>query len=124
MDIKQFAQKYRVIIIILGLLLLLFILYRYFIKKNGIFRNIRFDDRNKNANVTSIDKSKCLDPKIQQQIADDINKKLQEINACDCGEACKSMFDKMNTQSNPSINLIESKTVPINPETFGNDDFY
>lgn len=53
----------------------------------------------------------CLDKQSQEKIASDIDKKLQEINACDCSETC-GIKPNQPVNNDPAI------------ETFGNDDFY
>jgi len=41
----------------------------------------------------------CMTTDAQKMIADEINKKLQEINACDCREACAMNNDNNNNNN-------------------------
>ena len=38
----------------------------------------------------------CLTAETQQQISDEINKKLQEINTCDCADSCPLNIQQKN----------------------------
>ena len=40
----------------------------------------------------------CLDQVTQKRITDEISKKLNEINMCDCRQTCAAMFNSQNNQ--------------------------
>ena len=113
MNFKKFISDNKKILIIVGLIIIAFIIYRYFLQKHNILSDLNLKNSNRN-NIFS--KRICLDSKTQQQIANDINKKLQEINACDCADTCNN---KIN-----AIAQIKSSIDNNIKESFGNDDFY
>lgn len=69
----------------------------------------------------------CLNKQTQEKIADEIQRKLKEIDSCDCKDACKLKSPNKRhlplVSSSPSTTSSESSE-SIKTESFGNDDFY
>jgi hypothetical protein len=96
------------ILVIIGIVLVVYIFKGYF-RKNE-FAKIE----NKGyAYIYGHTAKKCLDVDVQKQIANDISRKLEEINACNC--------DDKHSGLRKRLDLSESQ---IQMEGFGNDDFY
>jgi hypothetical protein len=108
MDIQSFVTNHGTFtLIILGIIVLyiLYTLYWFYIKK--------FDSKKKS--------KVCLDKKTQDKIAIEIQKKLEQIDSCDCKDAC-TLKKKSPHKSNLDSESSESDNV--HTESFGNDDFY
>ena len=88
---------------------------------------------------------KCLDKRTQDKIANEIHRKLKEIDSCDCKDTCKlkyvrssdsehndspSSSESASTVSNSSTSESihtesrKPRKIPGKPEGFGNHDFY
>jgi len=69
----------------------------------------------------------CLNKQTQEKIADEIQRKLKEIDSCDCKDACKLKSPNKRhlplALESPSTTSSESSE-SIKTESFGNDDFY
>lgn len=95
MALKDFFYNNQKIIIIIGLLIVAFIIYRYFWQEKDITKDLnlnslesRLSSLESKLGSDSVANAACqyLDPKVQQQIADEIKKKLAKIDVCDCAE--------------------------------------
>lgn len=77
MEIKEFINEHKDKITYGGsaiiIIVVLFLVYRWFFSGSK--------------------KKKCLDPAAQNKIADEIRKKLDEIDSCDCNDKKKSKPD-------------------------------
>jgi len=83
--------------IIIVIIILIFIIYKYFWSTptyssvssvNGRLANLEDNVFRPNGHAQAPNSHICLNADVQQKIAADINKKLQEINACDCKDTC------------------------------------
>uniref|UniRef100_A0A6C0LSV9 Uncharacterized protein n=1 Tax=viral metagenome TaxID=1070528 RepID=A0A6C0LSV9_9ZZZZ len=97
-NIKKFYADNKKVIILFVIIIIALLIYRYFWKRESITNDFL---------PTKKEKQLCINKDTQKKISEEINKKLQEINACDCKETCES-------------SPIRQKTIEI----FGNDDFY
>jgi hypothetical protein len=110
MAFKDFFDEHKKIIIVILLVIVAFIIYRYFWEQKSVtndFNVSNLENRinnletslgfsplfNKNPNTPPIISGQasqkiCLSQATQDKIADEIDKKLKEINACDCSETC------------------------------------
>jgi len=116
MQFRKFYEEHKKLIIIVSLIIVAFIIYRYFWEKRSIAHDLGLGWKGTEPvlippteSVPSNDRN-CLNADAQKKIADEINKKLQEINACNCDDECK----KKN----------QPKKSPEDVEKFGNDNFY
>ncbi|XWV24779.1 hypothetical protein QJ856_gp1004 [Tupanvirus deep ocean] len=135
MALRNFYDEHKKIIIIVGLIIIAFIIYRYFWEEKSFTKD--FSITNLENRIDQLEQSiginptfthpnapsipiapgtpnapiihgqtlhkVCLDQDTQRKIADDINKKLKEINACDCRETCANMLNNNNIIQ-PNIN--------------------
>lgn len=140
MTFSDFFKDHQKIIIVILLLIIAFVIYRYFWERKSIKKDFSVSNvenrlnnlesavgigplfqpnspshsplsptinpnNSPNQNTTIIPGQTlhqiCLNEETQKQIRDDINKKLQEINTCDCRETCAiySNFDVNNTDA-------------------------
>lgn len=118
MAFGDFYNEHKKFIIIILLLIIIFVIYRYFWEQKSITKDLSVDNLenrlNYLENAVGISpsfqpntqpiihgetlKPICLDQETQKQIVNDINKKLQEINACDCRETCLSYMNNSGTK--------------------------
>lgn len=96
-----FFYNHRKILIIIGVFIAAFIIYRYFWQKKDITQDLKLKNVKRNLDevenaingrVQSLSKENsgcnCLDPEVQRKIAEEIDKKLQEIDTCNCNDIC------------------------------------
>lgn len=118
MQFGKFYEEHKKLIIIVGLIIVAFIIYRYFWEKRSIAHDLGLGWKGtepvlipptESTESTPSNDRNCLNPEIQKKIADEINKKLQEINACNCDDECKKKNQPKKSED---------------VEKFGNDNFY
>lgn len=110
---RDFYEKNKIWIIVIVVIIIAIIVYRYFRKENtnqnlqinapdgrrgGLEKNLGFTNQPvttgiqpvpaRNPEAPNQNGTICMTENAQKRIADEINKKLQEINACDCTDAC------------------------------------
>lgn len=105
MDLKEFLTKYKIIIIIVVILLVAFIISAIYWKNKTVTNDLSLSNIENKINALETDlglrssststvvdnkphQPLCLNAATQQQIADEIKRKLGEINACDCRQTC------------------------------------
>jgi len=114
MDIQSFVTNHGTFAVVLLIIIVIYIgytLYWIYAKKSH-----------------SPSKSHgCLNKQAQEKIANEIQRKLKEIDSCDCKAACKLKSSNkrhlplaLESASTTSSESSES----IKTESFGNDDFY
>lgn len=109
MTFKEFYEEHRTIILVVIVIIIILIIYRYFWE--GYSFNKDFSTAAMEMRLTNLERNlglitppvttiggmqpiqvqgspSCINPDIQNQIANNFSKKLQEINACDCTGAC------------------------------------
>lgn len=75
MNFQKFFREHKLVVIIIIIIIILFVLWFFFKRTN----------KNKSVQIEQM----CMVEDIQQKIADDINKKIDEISGCDCDDQCK-----------------------------------
>ena len=69
MDFKKFISDNKKILIIIGLIIIVVIIWRYLIQRHSILSDLRLES---DLTTTTISTGHmCLDPAVQQKIADD-----------------------------------------------------
>jgi len=112
MSISEFYQNNKTLIIVLGVLLVVWFVYKWY-------------DRKTTKNDDLPDSKICMTTETQKKIIDDFNKKLNEIKGCDCTDACKvkpkettSVAKKSDTPDKPNIpNTPNTPNTPSSAKT-------
>ena len=122
---RDFYENNRKIIIVIVVVIVIFIIYRYMWQKKNrmtnLERNLGFAGQHVTTNPNS---TLCLTADTQKQIANDINKKLQEINACDCSDTCgtktppgyKKVYGDRNSFTYEKDNSMNKNTLSYNQD--------
>jgi hypothetical protein len=99
MQFKEFFNEHKPVIIVVVVIIVLFIIYKYYWAPSPAVSIGSVESRLDNLETNMFKQPRarqnpdspnqvCLNTATQQKIISDINKKLQEINACDCKDTC------------------------------------
>lgn len=131
MDIQSFVSEHGTLTLVLLVIIVIYIGYTLY-----WFYSRRYWQRYLKGSP-----KKCLNKVTQQKIANDIQRKLKEIDSCDCKDTCKlnvknthrvvspMSSESLESSDSPNSSMSESdksiKSIKsAKPEKFGNYDFY
>ena len=130
MDIQSFVSEHGTFTLVLLVIIIIYIGYTLY-----WFYSRRYSRR-----YLHNSPKKCLNKEIQQKIANDIQRKLKEIDSCDCKDTCKLGEGNIRNHIRQRIHMVDSPmssessqlsessnssaSESAGSEKFGNNDFY